>query len=149
MPCGVGMDAVDTQQALIAPRRQEGVAQVEQEKQLILAETRVLLDTALRLGKDDFEEASVAAFEAGVIDVPFSPSKYNRGEALPARDNDGAVRFLSFGGLPLPEDIKAVHAEKMKQRAAFEKRPIGFQMVIDDVYAISTGFLVGRPGATR
>ena len=33
----------------------------------------------------------------------------------------------------------------MEERAKFEKRPASFQMVIDDVYAISEGKLVGRP----
>ncbi|MGN0713660.1 MAG: hypothetical protein ACI4LJ_07740, partial [Anaerovoracaceae bacterium] len=31
------------------------------------------------------------------------------------------------------------------ERAQYEKRPASFQMVIDDVYAISKGRLVGRP----
>ncbi len=115
------------------------------EKHMILAETRAILDKALELGKGDFEQASVAAFEAGVIDVPFAPSKYNHGAALPARDNEGAVRFLSFGNLPFNDDIKGLHIAKLEERAKFEGRPATFQMVIDDVYAISSGKLVGRP----
>ena len=115
------------------------------EKHMILAETRAILDKTLELGGNDFEKAAVAAFAAGVIDVPFSPSKYNRGAALPARDNEGAIRFLSFGNLPFNDDIKGTHIAKLEERAKFEKRPASFQMVIDDVYAISEGKLVGRP----
>ena len=115
------------------------------EKHMIMAETRAILDKTLELGGNDFEKAAVAAFAAGVIDVPFSPSKYNRGAALPARDNEGAIRFLSFGNLPFNDDIKGTHIAKLEERAKFEKRPASFQMVIDDVYAISEGKLVGRP----
>jgi len=38
---------------------------------------------------------------------------------------------------------------KLEERAAFENRPVSFQMVIDDVYAIGKGFLVGRPRGTN
>ena len=115
------------------------------EKHMIMNETRAILNKTLELGGNDFEKSTVAAFAAGVIDVPFSPSKYNRGAALPARDNEGAVRFLSFGNLPFDDDIKGAHIAKLEERAKFEKRPANFQMVIDDVYAISEGKLVGRP----
>ena len=59
----------------------------------------------------------MAALAAGVIDVPFSPSKYNRGAVLPARDNEGAIRFLSFGNLPFNDDIKGTHIAKLEERA--------------------------------
>lgn len=115
------------------------------EKDMIMKETRAILNKALELGGEDFEKSSIAAFEAGVIDVPFAPSTVNRGEAMPARDNEGAVRFLNFGNLPFDEEIKLFHKEKMNERAVFEKRPATFNMVIDDIYAISSGKLVGRP----
>ena len=38
---------------------------------------------------------------------------------------------------------------KIEERAKAEKRNATFQMVIDDVYAISKGRLVGRPQALR
>ncbi|MBQ6835569.1 MAG: methylaspartate mutase subunit E, partial [Clostridia bacterium] len=93
------------------------------EKEMILKETRAILDKALELGGDDFEMATVAGFEAGVLDVPFAPSSANKGLAMPARDNEGAVRFLEFGNLPFNEEIKAFHKQKMQERSVFEKRP--------------------------
>ena len=38
-----------------------------------------------------------------------------------------------------------VDRQKLEERAKYEKRAVSFQMVIDDVYAIGKGFLVGRP----
>ncbi len=121
------------------------VAEVKAEIDMITAETRAIVDKALELGKDDFVDASLAAFESGILDVPFAPSKFNKGLALPARDNNGAIRFLDFGNLPFNDDIKAFHSDRMKERAAFEGRDVSFQMVIDDVYAISRSRLIGRP----
>jgi methylaspartate mutase epsilon subunit len=54
-----------------------------------------------------------------------------------------------MGALPFTDDIKAFHRAKIEERAKAEKRNATFQMVIDDVYAISKGRLVGRPQALR
>ncbi len=115
------------------------------ESNIIMQEMKCILDKVEELGKGDFALGTVAAFEAGVIDVPFAPSRFNAGKVMPARDNSGAVRLLSVGNIPLSEDLLKFHREKLEQRAAFEKRPVSFQMVIDDVYAIGKGFLIGRP----
>ena len=37
------------------------------------------------------------------------------------------------------------HKEKIAERARAEGRSVSFQMVVDDIYAISKGRLVGRP----
>ena len=64
---------------------------------------------------------------------------------LPCRDNNGAVRILNVGNLPFTKELKDFHAAKIEERAQAEKRKASFQMVIDDVYAIGKGRLVGRP----
>jgi methylaspartate mutase epsilon subunit len=115
------------------------------ENNIICGEVKCILDKVEELGKGDIAVGVVAAFEAGVIDVPFAPSKYNVGKILPARDNNGAVRFLDTGNIPFTVDIKDFHRQKLEERGKFEKRKVSFQMTIDDVYAIGRGFLVGRP----
>jgi len=115
------------------------------EYEAILQETRALLDKTYELGGGDFAVGSVRAFESGVLDIPFAPSRNNVGKILPARDNTGAVRLLDCGNLPLPDDVKDFHKERMEERGAYEKRPVTFQMVVDDIYAIGKGHLVGRP----
>ncbi|GAB1374209.1 methylaspartate mutase subunit E [Bacteroidales bacterium] len=115
------------------------------ESNIIMQEMRCILGKVEELGKGDFALGTIAAFEAGIIDVPFAPSRFNAGKVMPARDNSGAVRLLEIGNIPFTKDLKDFHREKLEQRAAFEKRAVSFQMVIDDVYAIGKGFLVGRP----
>jgi methylaspartate mutase epsilon subunit len=112
---------------------------------MIMKETRAILNKALELGGDDFETATVAGFEAGVLDVPFAPSSANKGLAMPARDNEGYIRILEFGNLAFSEEIKAFHKQKIEERAAKEGRPVSFQLTIDDVCAVSAGHLIGRP----
>ncbi|MEG1711186.1 MAG: methylaspartate mutase subunit E [Clostridia bacterium] len=122
---------------------------VRSEIALICEETRCIMDRVIELGVGDVAVGAIRGFEAGIIDVPFAPSKYNNGKALPARDNDGAVRFFEFGNLPFTDEIKNFHTKKMAKRAQFEGREVSFQMVIDDIYAVSEGNLVGRPKEKR
>lgn len=115
------------------------------ESDIIEREVHQILDKVEELGHGDYAKGTIAAFEAGVLDIPFAPSKYNAGKVMPARDNMGAIRILEMGNLPFSEDIKKLHRDKLEERARFEGRSVSFQMVIDDVYAIGKGFLVGRP----
>ncbi|AVX19817.1 MULTISPECIES: methylaspartate mutase subunit E [Carboxydocella] len=120
-------------------------SELQLEMEMIRKETRAILDKTLELGEGDWAVGAVRAFKAGVIDVPFAPSRHNLGKILPARDNQGAVRFLDFGQLPFDAEIRAFHQEKIAERGRKENRQPSFQMVIDDIYAIGKGMLVGRP----
>ena len=120
-------------------------ADLEQEKDIIRKETRCILDKCFELGQGDIAVGAVRAVQAGVLDIPFAPSRYNAGKMLPARDNNGAIRILETGNLPFTQELRDFHKAKIEERAAYEKRKASFQMVIDDVYAISKGRLVGRP----
>ena len=118
---------------------------MEHEKEIIKAETRCIVDKCIALGHGDIILGAIAGINAGVIDIPFGPAKCNAGIMLPARDNTGAVRILEVGNLPFTDDLKKFHKEKLAERGKAENREVSFQMVIDDVYAISKGRLVGRP----
>ena len=124
-------------------------ANLEEEKEVIRRETRSILDKCFELGNGDIAIGSVRAVQAGVIDIPFAPSRFNAGKMLPARDNVGAIRILDPGNIPLPKDMLDFNRARIEERARVEKRKASFQMVIDDVYAISKGRLVGRPQSMR
>ncbi|MFO7611981.1 MAG: methylaspartate mutase subunit E [Clostridia bacterium] len=119
--------------------------EVKTEMEIISRETRSIIEAILKIGEDDIAAGAIRGFEAGLIDVPFAPSRYNRGKVLPVRDDDGAIRLLDFGQLPFGDDIKAFHNDMVAKRGRNERRKPNFQMVIDDIYAISKGRLVGRP----
>lgn len=119
--------------------------EVDAEKEIIRAETVCILEKCLELGMGDIALGVCRGVESGALDVPFAPCRANAGLMLPARDNNGAVRILNTGNLPFTQDIKDFHREKLEERARAEKRQVNFQMVIDDVYAIGKGWLVGRP----
>jgi methylaspartate mutase epsilon subunit len=116
-----------------------------QEMEIIRQETRCIVDKCFELGNGDIAIGVCRGVEAGALDVPFAPCRANAGLMLPCRDNEGAVRILNTGNLPFTQDLKDFHAAKINERAQFEHRAASFQMVIDDVYAIGKGRLVGRP----
>jgi len=140
-----GLKATKQTIMMLADQQMADGAALQEEIAVIDAETRCILERTLELGDGDIALGTVRAFEAGVIDVPFAPSRYNLGKIMPARDNEGAVRLLGTGMLPLTETQKQFHQEKIAGRGRHENRGVSFQMVIDDIYAISKGRLVGRP----
>lgn len=112
---------------------------------LIKAEVTCVMDKIYELGLGDVEEGVIAAIKVGVLDIPFAPAAVNYGKLLPIRDDEGFIRIYSWGKTPISDEIRAFHAKRLKRRAKTEGRTVGFQMVTDDIYAISKGKLVGRP----
>ncbi len=118
---------------------------MDREVDLIKREVRAVMAKVFELGRGDIAVGAVRAFEAGVMDIPFAPAACNAGKLMPIRDNEGAVRVFDAGNVPLPADVMAYHREKIAARAHAESRSASFQMVVDDIYAISKSQLVGRP----
>ncbi|MDD4359601.1 MAG: methylaspartate mutase subunit E [Syntrophaceticus sp.] len=118
---------------------------VNEEEDVIVREVNEIIDKVFELGEGDLAVGVVRAFAAGVLDVPFAPSRCTRGAIMPVRDQYGAIRFLNTGDIPFSSEVKDYHRQKIEERAHNEKREAGFRMVIDDIYAISKGRLVGKP----
>jgi methylaspartate mutase epsilon subunit len=130
---------------MLGEQRILDITAVEKEKTVIEHEVGCILKKVFELGKGDIKEGAAAAFEAGVLDVAFAPSVQCHGKILPMRDNEGYIRLFNHAAIPFDTDLAAYHRERLEQRAKFEKRNICFQMITDDIYAISKGQLVGRP----
>ncbi|MGB9840051.1 methylaspartate mutase subunit E [Thermovenabulum sp.] len=131
-----GIKATKQTLNLLRGQRLPTSKELEEEIKLIKMETKCILDKVFEVGKSDLAVGVVKAFEIGILDIPFAPSKFNAGKVLPARDNNGAVRILEFGNLPFTKEIKDFHRSLLEERARYEKRKIGFQMVVDDINAV-------------
>lgn len=142
---GQGIRATKMTLNLLRGQRMPLSKELEIEIEIIKAETKCMLDKVYELGNGDLAVGTVKAFSAGVVDVPFAPSKYNAGKMMPARDNNGAVRYLEFGNIPLTEELKAYNRKKLEERGKYEGRAVSFQMTIDDIFAVGKGVLIGRP----
>lgn len=94
--------------------------QLTAEGLIIRRETHAILDSIIGCGRGSITEGIVSGFRQGFIDVPFSPSKYNKGEVMTARDVNGAVRFLSLGNLQFDRELREFHQSKMQDRQRAE-----------------------------
>ncbi len=130
---------------MLADQTHPESADMEREMNWIRREVKAILDAVWKQGEGDWETGTIRAFQAGILDVPFAPSLFNKGKVLPARDNEGYIRILNTGNLPFDREILEFHRSRLDARGRAEGRPVNFQMVTDDIYAISKGHLVGRP----
>jgi len=63
---------------------------------------------------------------------------------LGVKDSRGAIRYLEFGNLPFPEEVKKFHREKVREREKSEGRKMDYEVVVQDFWAFSKGQLVGK-----
>jgi methylaspartate mutase epsilon subunit len=112
------------------------------EEDMAEREIRAILDKVLELGDGDVAVGLVKAFDMGIMDNTFSSSIHMKGKALGIRDSQGACRYLDFGNLPIPEDIKKIHQEKVAEREKRDGKKMDYQDVISEFWAFSKAHIV-------
>jgi methylaspartate mutase epsilon subunit len=66
----------------------------------------------------DVQRGAAAAFERGLLDVPFSASRHARSAVIPRRDPGGSIRYLEPGGLPFSGKVRQRQRALLAQCAA-------------------------------
>lgn len=117
--------------------RLDSMPAFQQERDLIKREARAILDKTLEMGDGDAAIGTVRAFEAGVIDIPWSPNRHVKSRVMPARDADGYLRIMDPGLMPFPKDVMQIHEDRLRQRAAREGVPYGHELAVASVYEMA------------
>lgn len=117
--------------------RLNGLEEYEREADLIRREVRPVVDKVLEMGDGDAAVGTVRAFEAGVLDVPWSPNRQVASRVLPARDVDGYLRMFDSGNMPIPADVLRFHEERLRKRAERERRQYDHELAVTSVYEMS------------
>lgn len=117
---------------------------VDEEVELNKLEMNAILEAVLDAGNGDAAKATVAGFASGMLDIPFAASRMCRGEVMVARDAEGAVRYLDAGRLPLPARVLKHHKTCLGRREAARGGKIDYNAIVDDIFSISRGYLVGK-----
>ncbi len=78
--------------------------EIAEECDAICAEVENIVAPILSAG--DPYEAAVRGFASGTLDIPFSANGHARSRVLPMRDRSGAIRYHSFGGLPVSQEAQ-------------------------------------------
>jgi methylaspartate mutase epsilon subunit len=118
---------------------------VETEEKVTETEVRAILDKVFELGDGDPLVGAVKAIEAGVLDSTWSSNLNVKDKVLGVRDARGACRYLEFGNLPLPEEIKEFHREKIAEREKAEGKKVDYHTAVRDLWGFSKGKIVGLP----
>jgi methylaspartate mutase epsilon subunit len=114
---------------------------VIEEAEIVRAEVDSILESVVDCGGGSVAQGVVKAFELGLLDIPFAPSVYNRGEVATVRDTEGAVRFLSPGRLRLDPAIRDFHEQKVEERRRAERvgPDADHALVERDIMSIAAG----------
>ncbi|MDP6107566.1 MAG: hypothetical protein QGI33_03920, partial [Candidatus Brocadiia bacterium] len=80
---------------------------------------------------------TVRAFEAGVLDIPWSPSRHVRNRVLPARDAEGYLRLFDAGEMPFPKEILEFHEHRLRKGAERSGVPYDHDFAVASVFEIS------------
>jgi methylaspartate mutase epsilon subunit len=96
-------------------------------------EVRAIMEKCLEAGDGDMAVGMCKGVDAGWIDTMLTPWKHNKGNVMVMRDAENAVRYFDTGNVPLPEEVKAYHREKLAERERKEGRKASFDMVVQDL----------------
>lgn len=129
--------------------RLDGHPEYERELDLIGREVRPVVDKVLEMGDGDVAVGAVRAFEAGIMDIPWSPNRYVKSRVMPARDADGYLRILDPGLMPIPGDVMEIHRDALRRRAEREGVPVDHQLAVGSVYEMSEPLERLMPASVR
>lgn len=107
------------------------------ECEMIGREVRPVMDKILEMGDGDVARGAVRACEAGVLDIPWSPSRFVQSRVMPARDADGYLRVFDVGNMPLPKDVTEYHEERLRRRTDSEGVAYDHELAVSSVYEMS------------
>ena len=115
---------------------------IQQEVDIMEKEVRIILDKVLELGDGDPIVGTVKAVENGMLDQPYATTQLVKNKVLGVKDSTGAARFFDFGNLPLTQEIKEFHREKIRDRSNRIGKKIDYETIIQDMTAISNGSIL-------
>jgi len=120
-------------------------AEIEQEERMTELAVSAILDKVAEMGDGDVVVGAVKAVEAGVLDSPFSINIHTKDLVQGARDLQGACRYIDYGNLPIPEEVRKYNDEKIKEREKAEGIKLNFNTSLADFWALSGGSVIGSP----
>ncbi|MFB0951570.1 MAG: methylaspartate mutase subunit E [Rhodospirillales bacterium] len=117
--------------------RLNALPEFETECDMIAKEVRPIMDKILEMGDGDVAIGTIHACEAGVMDIPWSPSNYMKSRVMPARDIDGYLRMFDCGEMPMDPDVMEFHHERVRKRAEHENISHDHELAVASVYELS------------
>ncbi len=121
------------------------VKDIKTEEWVTELEVRAIMDKILEIGDGDIYVGFIRAIEAGIVDMPWNSKISFEDNALAIRDARGAWRYLDFGNIPVPAEIKEFHRQKIAERENIEGKKADYYTAVRDFWSFSKGKIVGLP----
>ncbi len=118
---------------LMGTQRMPDSEELRLEESMIELEVRTLMEKCLEAGGGDMAIGMSKGVEAGWVDTMLTPWKYNKGHVMVMRDAQNAIRYLDPGDIPLPDEVREYHKQKLAEREKKEGRKLDFSMVVKDL----------------
>lgn len=118
---------------------------IKQERRMCELAVSAIIDKVVELGGGDVVVGIEKSIEAGVLDSPFCLNVNAKDQVLGVKDLQGASRYLDFGNLPIPKEVREYNDEKIRERELTEGRKLGFRTSLADFWAFSRGSIIGSP----
>jgi methylaspartate mutase epsilon subunit len=111
------------------------------ERDMMEREVRAVVQRVLELGDGDVAIGSCKAMLSGVLDTMFSPYRYLKSQVKVVRDDNGALRYLDHGLMPLPNDVIEYHRMRIAQREKKESSRAGVDWIVREATWASRSLL--------
>ena len=118
-------------------------AEIKQEQRMCELAVSAIVDKVIELGDGDVVVGIEKAIDAGALDSPFCLNVNAKDQALGVKDLQGASRYLDYGNLPIPKEVREYNDEKIRERELAEGRKLGYKTMLADFWAFSHGDIIG------
>ena len=121
-------------------------ADIRQEQRMCELAVSAIVDKVAEIGDGDIVAGIEKAIDAGVLDSPFCLNVNAKDQVLGVKDLQGASRYLDYGNLPIPKEVREYNDGKIRERELTEGRTLGYKTSINDFWAFSRGSIIGSAG---
>ena len=126
--------------------RQQGLElnskEIDLEQEMSEKAVSAIIEKVAEMGDGDIVAGIEPAIMAGVLDSPFCLNVHAKDQVLGVKDLHGAARYIDYGNLPIPQEVREYNDEKVREREIAEGRKMTFEVSLDDFWAISRGSLI-------
>ena len=115
---------------------------IDDEERMTELSVSAIIERVMELGDGDVCIGIVKALDEGVLDSPFAISMHLQDNTLGVRDLHGAMRFLEYGNVPIPEEVREFNRAKVREREEYEGRKMTYKVSISDMWTLGEGMLI-------
>jgi len=118
---------------------------IRQEQKMSELAVSAIVDKVVEMGDGDVVVGIEKAIEAGVLDSPFCLNVNAKDQVLGVKDLHGASRYLDYGNLPIPDEVRKYNDEKLRERELTQGIKLGYKTSLADFWAFSKGSIISAP----